>query len=308
MPDPPYGVIWQLMKDGKVVPFLGAGASLTGRSPDIRYDPRRPAFLPNGLELAHVLATESSFPEARDDDLAKVSSYYAEMAGRPRLRKRLRELIGPKPAAGSLHALLASVPAPQLIVVTNYDTLLEAAFEAACKPFDLVVYPTDRKDLKNGLLWWEHGARAPKEVAPNELAIDLGAKTVIFKMHGTLGPAEQWDSFVITEEDYVEFLSRMTEQGAIPPLFYEHFRSRSFLFLGYGLRDWNLRVVWRNLSKYFKTQAGSGDDELPSWAIQRDPSVLEQKLWSRRNVEIFNVELDEFATKLGGWKTHYDGS
>jgi hypothetical protein len=187
-------------------------------------------------------------------------------------------------------------------VVTNYDTLVEQAFRAAGKPYDLVVYPTDRKDFANAILWWQHGSAKPVVTAPNELDIDLAKTTVIYKMHGTIFPeSDEWDNFVITEEDYVEFLSRMTTSTAIPSLFYPYFRERSFLFLGYSLRDWNLRVVLKNLSKYLpKRMADSDDDEdqLPSWAIQRDPSELEGKLWAKRRVGIFDQPLDEFVTRM----------
>ena len=56
MSEPPYGVIWNRLKAGKVVPFLGAGASFAGRPPDARWDAATPTFLPSGLELAHFLA------------------------------------------------------------------------------------------------------------------------------------------------------------------------------------------------------------------------------------------------------------
>jgi hypothetical protein len=138
--------------------------------------------------------------------------------------------------------------------------------------------------------------------APNELDIDLAHTTVIYKMHGSIFPeTDEWDNFVITEEDYVEFLSRMTTSTAIPSLFYPHFRERSFLFLGYSLRDWNLRVVLKNLSKYLPKRRADGDDdedELPSWAIQRNPSELESKLWARRRVGIFDLPLDEFVSRM----------
>jgi hypothetical protein len=34
-----------------------------------------------------------------------------------------------------------------IIVSTNYDTLIEQAFQEAGKPYDLVVYPTDKPEL-----------------------------------------------------------------------------------------------------------------------------------------------------------------
>jgi hypothetical protein len=298
MAEPPYGVIWNRLRTGKVVPFLGAGASFLGRPPQAIWDPNRPLFLPSGLELARFLAEEAEFPstDPRDrEDLAKVCSYYADVSGRRTLRERLREVLNHDYRSGTVHELLASVSVHQVIVTTNYDTLAEQAFRAAHKPYDLVVYPGDRKDIGNAILWWPHGSSQPQVKAPNELDIDLTKTTVIFKMHGTIQEVAEWDNFVITEEDYVEFLSRMTTNAAVPSLFYPYFRERSFLFLGYSLRDWNLRVVLKNLSKCLSRR---DDDELPSWAIQQNPSELERKLWDKRNVCIFDLALDEFVSRI----------
>ncbi len=306
MAEPPYGVIWNRMKNGMVVPFLGAGASFVGRPPNAEWKHEEAAFLPSGRELSNFLAVETSFPSdiPHDrDDLAKVSSYYADISGRRTLRDRLREVFVREYPRGSLHDFLATVPAPMVVVATNYDTLVEQAFRSAGKPYDLVIYPADRKDIANAVLWWTHGAPEPQVVAPNELDIDLSKTNVIYKMHGTVHPqVPKWDNFVITEEDYVEFLSRMTANAAIPSIFYEHFRDRSFLFLGYSLGDWNLRVILKNLSKYLSKRVAEGDDEvLPSWSIQLKPSELERRLWEKRNVNIFDITIDEFVAKLSGW-------
>jgi hypothetical protein len=314
MAEPPYGEIWALMKTGNVVPLLGAGASLAGRPADGQWRPEDCLFLPNGLELAHFLADMARFPstDPRDrDDLAKVASYFAEVTGRGRLRTRLRELLNHDYAGGSLHTFLATIPAHQVIVVTNYDTLLEQAFMAAGKPYDLVVYPSDRKDIANAVLWWPHGQSEPQVVAPNQLDLDLARTTVVYKMHGTVvRDSDDWDNFVITEEDYVEFLSRMTTNTAVPALFYQHFRDRSFLFLGYSLRDWNLRVVLKNLSKYLTAprpgEAGDGD-AIPSWAIDRAPSELERILWSKRSVQIYTLAVEDFVSELGKERARQGG-
>lgn len=310
MAEPPYGIIWNQLKAGKVVPLLGAGASFVGRpaDPQVKWDGKRPAFLPSGGELARFLASEASFPSADPhdlDDLGKVTSYYADVSGRRVLRRRLRQLLDREFQPGPLHEFLAALPGPQVLVVTNYDTLLEQAFRAADKPYDLVVYPADRKDYANAILWWPYGTAEPQFKLANELDqfIDLTTTSVIYKMHGTLGPETgKWDNFVITEEDYVEFLSRMTANTAIPALFFQYFRERSFLFLGYSLRDWNLRVVLKNLSKHLvaraRLQAEEEAEVLPSWGIQRGPSELERKLWERRNVEIYDVALDDFVAQI----------
>jgi hypothetical protein len=310
MPEPPYGIIWNRLKVGKVVPFLGAGASLVGRTPGatVQWNDAQRPFLPTGRELAQFLATESSYPSTDPldrDDLGKVASYYADVSGRRALRERLRELLNRDYQPGPLHTFLAALPGPRVFVVTNYDTLMEQALKAAGKPYDLVVYPADRKDYANAILWWPHGQAEPEFKTANELDqfIDLTTTSVVFKMHGTIGAAtDKWDNFVITEEDYVEFLSRMTANTAIPSLFFQHFRERSFLFLGYSLRDWNLRVVLRNISKHLISRLRATDEEseeaLPSWAMQSKPSELECRLWEKRKVAIYDVTLDQFVSQI----------
>ncbi len=302
--EPPYGIMWNRLRAGHVVPFLGAGASFVGRTPGEAWKPDDPSFLPSGLELAHFLADEAEFPAKEPqerDDLAKVSSYYVDIAGRRVLRERLREVLHHPYHTGPLHDFLAAIQAPMVIVVTNYDTLVEQAFRAANKPYDLVTYPTDQKDIAGSILWWPDGATQPEAKEAKYLDIDLTKTTVIFKMHGSIvAESDRWDSFVITEEDYVEFLSRMMDNRAIPPCLIEHFRERSFLFLGYSLRDWNLRVVMKNMSKQLAKRAAvdNDDDPLPSWAIQFNPSELERKLWAKRSVNIFDIALDDFVAKL----------
>jgi hypothetical protein len=219
--EPPYGGIWNRLRTGDVAPFLGAGASFVGRTPGVEWRPEDPICLPSGLELAHFLADEAEFPATEPqerDDLAKVSSYYADILGRRVLRKRLRDILLRPYHTGPLHELLAEIPAPMVIVVTNYDTLVEQAFRAARKPYDLVTYPADQRatDIAGSLLWWPHGAAQPEAKEAKYLDIDFTKTTVIFKMHGSIAESAKWDGFVITEEDYVEFLSRMMDQQGNP--------------------------------------------------------------------------------------------
>jgi hypothetical protein len=138
------------------------------------------------------------------------------------------------------------------------------------------------------VLWWPHGAKEPAKLKPNQLDIrELGKRNVIYKIHGSINTdADRWDSFVITEEDYVKFLSRMN--SAVPAAFREHFSTRAFLFLGYSLRDWNMRVLLKEVSS----------SEITSWAILYQPSALERKLWERRKVDIFDLKLEEFVARL----------
>src|SRR5947209_8018761 len=83
---PPYRIIGGAWKRGKVVAFVGAGASLIGRpDPQAAWkDPGSP-FYPKASELAEFLAIGAEFPSqdpSERSDLAKVASYYAIAGGR----------------------------------------------------------------------------------------------------------------------------------------------------------------------------------------------------------------------------------
>jgi hypothetical protein len=319
MSKPPYKLIWSQLNAGKLIPFLGAGASLccrpvTENGEDIRWTAGED-FLPSGSELADWLAKRCSFPELSDADLAKIASYFEIRARRRLLVEELRGIFGGDYSHGSIHDFLAAAPVPLLIVTTNYDDLIERAFRARKRPYHLVTC-SDREEYAGSVLWWEPEAAAPKIRSPKELELSLGDTSIVYKMHGTV--SAKHDSFVITEEDYVGFLARMTYSNAIPARFMLQFREASFLFLGYGLRDWNLRVMLESLRRGLRRmkvrpqtdevpfpeaeaplhEPAVDDEEYPSWAIQQHASELERELWWRRNVQIFDLGIDEFVTGM----------
>jgi hypothetical protein len=112
-------------------------------------------------------------------------------------------------------------------------------------------------------------------------------------MHGSLDREDcQRDSFLITEEHYVDFLGR-PDSSQIPPLLMRIMRDSSFLFLGYGLRDWNVRVMLHKLMRERnKTR------KINSWAVVKKASLAEKRLWAAHNVKIFEVDLQTFAQEL----------
>jgi hypothetical protein len=191
----------------------------------------------------------------------------------------------------STHSFLAEIPKSLLIVTTNYDDLIERAFEG--HSYDVVVQTTELT-LGDQLLWWPHGETQPVKVKPNRLDIDLKEVTVVYKIHGTVDRRDRArDQYMVTEDDYIEFLSRMTRKSAVPAIFAEPFQTRHFLFLGYSLSDWNLRVVLNRMERDLHRRG-----KITSWAIQLNPSPLEQRLWQQRGVDVYDMMLEEFVTKL----------
>jgi hypothetical protein len=299
----PAPLIRSRLESGKVIPFLGAGASLGERDP--RTQPWTSAdlsHLPNASELANHLAQPVKFPsEEETRELTKVAKYYELMAGRDVLDEELHKLFASEADRGKLHECLARNPTPLLIISTNYDNLIESALAEQQREFDVLIHLTPvtlkratNNERADSLLWRPHN-REPRFVTDDDLAeIDLTRTFVVYKIHGSADYEKpERDSYVITEDDYIDFLTRMTSQGAnaIPSFVAQHIAQRNLLFLGYSLRDWNLRVLLNQMDRLTRRS-------LTSWAVQYNPSKLEEKFWEKRGVEIFNMKVDEFVVAL----------
>jgi hypothetical protein len=315
----PYADIVKGLREGNVIPFLGAGVPLSNRGSNRPWTTDED-FLPNGIELARYLAKRSGMPvwHLRDtDNLARVASYF-RVTNRDVTLARELESIFAKGSPTDTHQLIASVlrklKHPLLIVSTNYDLLMEKALEGL--DYDRVIHCGELGGNYSVLLWkstWP----APKAVTEDELEqqIDLSQRTVLYKMHGSVdtinyaapGVNPEDDQFVITEEHYVEFLARINSlPPAVPNVIKANFESRSFLFLGYSLDDWNLRVILHSL-KGVLTRGAKERSPVANlfklaprrhWAIQKDPTEYDEAVWKWRNVVIGNRHLNQFVAEL----------
>jgi SIR2-like protein len=293
-----------LLIDGRVVPFLGAGANLCGRPPSVVWQPNRADFLPSGGELSRYLAREFDYPE--DLDLTRVSECVSLMTGSGDLFGKLHALFDRDYPPTPLHAFLADLPAIlrekrypvryQLIVTTNYDDVLERAFTGAGEPFDLVTYISDG-ELKGKFAHTDPAGTVRVIDIPNQYReLSLERRTVILKIHGAVNravPEGEGDSYVITEDHYIDYLTRTELSNLIPVTLAAKLRKSHFLFLGYGLRDWNLRVILHRI-------AGEQKLTFKSWAIQLKPTTLDQRFWGRRDVDILDLDLHRYISVVRG--------
>jgi hypothetical protein len=292
----PIGPISRHLRKGALIPFLGAGASIVATSSDT-------PSLPLGTTLARKLADDFAYPERDDtrDDLARVASYCENVQGtRSDLKESLQEIFSKRLEPGPVHRLLANVEAPLLVLTTNYDNLIESAFDQAGRPYQLIVYPADERINRGAILWRSSTSPGLEYRKPESLIIDASA-TIIYKMHGTFDYSNgQNHHFVISEEDYVRYLAQMP----FPPALQARMRGKRFLFLGYGLKDWNFRVMLHQLdpSNASLSKAANGDDEQRddwrSWAIMRGPSRSERQIWSKKKVELYDAEIDSVVAEL----------
>lgn len=317
-PDPFYFIVVKGMAEGRVVPFLGAGASLCDRPENASYDPANPAFLPSAKEVARFLSDEFVYGDDGDadpDDLLRVAQYVEVVGGRDWLYEKLHQLFAADYAPNSLHRFLATLPGTllagkdrppkhQLVVTTNWDTALEDAFREADQPFHLVWYVAEgdergkfRHRMPDTV---ENGVRksGPETLVekPNEYVdVSTAEYPVVLKIHGAVDPTTQdWDrdSYVVSEDHYIDYLTDGTNITSLVPVeLAKQLQRASFLFLGYSLRDWNFRVI---LNRIFRNQKRSTE----SWAIQRDVRQFDEKFWARRGVTLRDEDLAAFIREL----------
>lgn len=166
--DSHYKTVIRAILDGRLIPFLGAGANLCDRPEGVSWE--RGHYLPSGTELAQYLAERFSYQPT--DDLTRVAQYIAVLGGgQGALYQALRNLLDVNYPPTLLHKLLAVLPrvlrdqgSPsgyQLIVTTNYDDVLERTFHASGEPFDLVSYVAEGKH--RGKFWHWHYAPDSKQ-------------------------------------------------------------------------------------------------------------------------------------------------
>jgi hypothetical protein len=220
------------------------------------------------------------------------------------LYEKLHEVFDVDCEPTLLHRFLARLPGalrrrgsePErlLVFTTNYDDVLERTFSDEREPYDLLWYVAET-DARRGRFWhWPHdqAATEPRLIErPNEYQV-APDHTVIVKFHGAVDRVDPTrDSYVITEDNYFDYLTQANVTGLLPPSLVAQLKHSHFLFLAYALRDWNVRVI---LHRIWASQP------LPyrSWAVQRDVHPVDRRLWQNRNVDIRDIDLGRYIREL----------
>jgi SIR2-like domain len=206
-----------------------------------------------------------------------------------------------------------------LIVTTNYDSLLENALQAVQPdpvPYYVLTVPTAeplRVDLR-----FSSGVRDYlgvndaqfKKIARSALVEPdyTLAKTpdqfsglintprplvTVYKIHGSLHPGAtpDTDGVVITNEDYVNFLS----VNRVPAAIIKRLRGLSLLLLGYSFSDWNVRSLYRDMTAY---RVGKGNTVTGDYAVLYDPSPYETGFFDSNRIDIVDTTLDVFCQRM----------
>jgi len=292
-----FQIVARRLGTGSVVPFVGAGANLCERPDDASW--QSDGYLPSGAELAAYLADAYGYPERRRD-LLRVSQW-VDLAGSPRaLLDELHTIFSRPYEPNKLHRFLAELPrrlrdqehpaCGQLLLTTNYDEVLERAFAEAGEPIDVVVYET-RRDEQRFVHHRPDGERVPITDPARYREFALEERSVILKVHGDVDDDRDHETFVVTEDHYIDYLAGESVRALVPAYLMRRIRESDLLFLGYSMRDWNLRVILRQIWAEQGVATGG-------WSIQRGPSEVDLRFWARQRIEILDVPLEDWVDAM----------
>jgi hypothetical protein len=299
--DQHFAHVLRAIQVNRLVPFFGAGVNLANRPRTLRWEPGG-QYLPSGAELSTLLAEIYNYPENDKWDLLRVAQYVAVENGTGALYEDLRKIFDADFESTPVHEFFAHLPEllrrrnvgenHLLILTTNYDDMMERSLTSAGEQFDVVTYVADGEDAGK----FRHLLANGESVLirrPNEyLGVSLDHRHVVLKIHGNVDRSTfDGDSYVITEDHYIDYLTHSNLGRFLPATILKQLQRAQFLFLGYSLRDWNLRVILHRISQGQKLK-------YKSWSIQRNPKPIECRFWQKKDIEILDLDVADYIAKL----------
>jgi len=232
----------------KLIPFVGAGMS-------------KPLGVPDWDDLVEEVAKRTNqdakmIKEKRD---LLVAIEYLFIKGTTKVEEILATILekADEPVPESLaHEYLAALDAP-VIYTTNWDNIIEGTYDRLSKPYNLVEKATDFLDLRS----WE---------------------PTIIKYHGSL---QHPKTLVVTESDYYE---RFGIDSPFDIRLRSDLMEKSLLFLGYSLRDYNVRYLWNRVQRTLS--AFVADRPPPSYFIAIHKDEVFQTVLAKNNIVTINLD------------------
>jgi SIR2-like protein len=279
---PDVSSVLDLVADGvrkhQCILFLGAGVHAPppeGSGFEYPAGERPPSGSALSRDLARACGLEERHPTEDAGHLQRVALFFEIERSRRQLVESVRDCVQVDKTPSPMLRALAELDFP-LIITTNYDQMLESALAAAGKRPRVAVYTPELEATTD--------YRDPTPESP-----------VVFKIHGDIDHPE---TLVITDEDYIQFVLRMSNKDPYDPVpltlkFY--LTGWTTLFVGYSLLDYNLRLLFKTLR--WKIDSANLPD---MYSVDYHPDPLIFDVWhnQRRYVKFIAQDVWSFVPQL----------
>ncbi|HCS14028.1 MAG: SIR2 family protein [Zetaproteobacteria bacterium CG06_land_8_20_14_3_00_59_53] len=259
------------IRDGSIVPYLGAGAlrgsvAVSGGEPIPADSDSLIHAINNGSPMAPKLMYE--FPRAAMNlELKKGRSYITRT-----LNKIYSETEWTR---APLHDLLAGIK-PHYIVDINRDTQLQDSY--ADTPHTLIVGLSRLGATQYRFRIFSYTDGTYSETTQE--AVDP-ALPILFKPMGTPRPEP---IFVASDADYVDYITELMGGFAIPSFLKEYRIGKQYLFLGLRMQRDTERMVLSDI------MYGAGSPS--AWALIAEPNAKERRFCKKMGIEIIESDID----------------
>jgi SIR2-like domain len=253
-----------LYRAGRVIPFIGAGASMS-----FEWDFRGAAVTgPSWRELVDEACELMKYHEPdllrmRGSDLQILEYFGLTKGSFSPLTNWLVRRMDPSNeelAGSSLHKTIASLDQCNLFYTTNYDDFIERALRIGGR--EAVAITSEREMTTNG---------------------DIAQ---VVKYHGDFNRPE---GMVLSERHYYR---RMQFDGPLDWKLRSDLLNRVLLFIGYSFNDMNVALLFELINAALDTLPDSVSGKR-AYIISHNPSDFEFKLFERRNVTVIPTYGDD---------------
>lgn len=249
-----------IVRAGKAVLFLGAGGSF-GSSDS------RGTKIPLGGELKDLIAKKFLGDGFEEADFKTVCDFAASKSSVRDLQLFIHEQL--YPFHPSSHHLLIPSIVWSGIATTNYDLIVERAYEKVPERLqELVPFCKDQD-------------RCADDLSSNQL--------LYLKLHGCISRYQDVSPpLVASTEQIINHRDGRSGQFA---QFLEWAKTKTIIFVGYGMGDSNLRTLFEEVRK-------DGDNRPRHYLVRPNIKSVEQDYWAERRVKTISCSFEEWLRSL----------
>jgi hypothetical protein len=254
----------RLYSQGRVLPFVGAGASMaiswdvggkrkTGPSWSQMVNQAAEILGYKDPELLRMRGTELQILEyfrIKKNNFAPLTNWMVRLMDAPEAAIR----------SSNVHSALCKLTLCKIFYTTNYDDFLERALHISGTEVQVVATESD-------------------------MGFNSSATQVV-KFHGDFNNP---DDMVVSERHYYR---RMTLESPMDLKLRSDLFGRAVFFIGYSFRDMNVAYLFQNVNEMFSQLPNSFSGKR-AYIIVHNPSDFENRLFHARNIEVIPTYGDD---------------
>ncbi len=262
------------LRDGTIVPYLGAGA-LNGAVDTASGEP-----IPADSDSL-ILAMNDGKPMAPRlmYEFARAAMDVELKRGRSAVNRFLDTTYGQSTwTRAPLHEWLVDIK-PGYVIDINRDTQLQATYSDTPHTLIRGIARIGGTDYRFRIHHYDGEKYSAKEIDQSEVDPSL---PILFKPMGSPLPDS---TYIASDADYVDYITELMGGFAIPSFLKEYRKDKRYLFLGLRMTRDTERMVLSDI--IYAAASPSG------WALIPEPNDKERRFCKKMNIEIIEADIDD---------------